>query len=109
MTASEVFDLLVSMVQGAGIGAVFLLVLFIGFCLVLGYVKLRPSGPRTLTVRSLDEALGTRSSTSRRTRPAAPPTSSPGPAGPSDVSATFRRLLHPAPAPPAETSSARTS
>lgn len=59
MTASEVFDLIVATVQGAGTGAVFLLVLFIGFCLVLGYVKLRPSGPRTLTVRSLDEALGT--------------------------------------------------
>ena len=39
-------------------GAVFLLVLFIGFCLALGFVKLRPSGPKTLTVRSLEEALG---------------------------------------------------
>lgn len=59
MTVSEAIDLLVATVQGAGTSAVFLLVLFIGFCLVLGYVKLRPSGPRTLTVRSLDEALGT--------------------------------------------------
>ena len=58
MSASDVFNLIVSTVQGAGIGAVFLLVLFIGFCLVLGFVKLRPSGPKTLTVRSLDEALG---------------------------------------------------
>jgi hypothetical protein len=59
VSAAEIVDLLVATVQGAGTGAVFLLVLFIGFCLVLGYVKLRPSGPRTLTVRSLDEALGT--------------------------------------------------
>ncbi|MDO8835936.1 MAG: hypothetical protein Q7V01_10075 [Vicinamibacterales bacterium] len=59
MTLSEVIDLLVATAQGAGTGAVFLLVLFIGFCVLLGYVKLRPSGPRTLTVRSLDEALGT--------------------------------------------------
>lgn len=58
MTPSEIYELLVATVQGAGVGAVFLLVLFIGFCLVLGFVKLRPSGPKTLTVRSLDEALG---------------------------------------------------
>ena len=58
MNASEVTSLLVSVVQGAGVPAVFLLVLFIGFCVLLGYAKLRPSGPKTLTVRSLDEALG---------------------------------------------------
>jgi len=59
VTAAEMLDLFAATVQGAGTGAVFLLVLFIGFCLALGYVKLRPSGPRTLTVRSLDESLGT--------------------------------------------------
>lgn len=58
MTPAEIYELLVATVQGTGVGAVFLLVLFIGFCLVLGFVKLRPSGPKTLTVRSLDEALG---------------------------------------------------
>ena len=59
MSASEVLNLIMATVQGSGTAAVFLLVLFIGLCLVLGYLKLRPSGPRTLTVRSLDEALGT--------------------------------------------------
>lgn len=58
MTASDVLNLLGSVVQGAGVSAVFLLVLFIGISVVIGYVKLRPSGPRSLTVRSLDEALG---------------------------------------------------
>ena len=59
MSASDIVNLLIATAQGAGVGAVFLLVLFIGFCVVLGLVKLRPSGPRTLTVRSLEEALGT--------------------------------------------------
>jgi hypothetical protein len=58
VTASDVLNLLGSVVQGAGVSAVFLLVLFIGISVVVGYVKLRPSGPSSLTVRSLDEALG---------------------------------------------------
>lgn len=58
MTPTEIYEAIVATIQGAGVGAVFLLVLFIGFCLALGFVKLRPSGPKTLTVRSLDEALG---------------------------------------------------
>ena len=58
MTPSELYGVIVAIVQGAGTGAVFLLVLFIGFCVALGFVKLRPSGPKSLTVRSLDEALG---------------------------------------------------
>ncbi len=60
MSVSDVVNLLGSVVQGAGVSAVFLLVLFIGASVLLGYVKLRPSGPRSLTVRSLDEALGDR-------------------------------------------------
>lgn len=58
MSATEIINLLVATVQGAGVGAVFLLVLFIGVCAGFGLFKLRPSGPRTLTVRSLDESLG---------------------------------------------------
>ncbi|MEW5983425.1 MAG: hypothetical protein AB1806_13810 [Acidobacteriota bacterium] len=58
MSASAISELIVAAVQGAGVGAVSLLVLFIGFCVALGFLKLRPSGPKTLTVRSLDEALG---------------------------------------------------
>ena len=58
MSATEIINLLAATVQGAGVGAVFLLVLFIGVCAGFGFVKLRPSGPRTLTVRSLDESLG---------------------------------------------------
>jgi hypothetical protein len=41
-----------------GASTVFLLVLLIGFCVALGFSKLRKGGGKTLTVRSLDESLG---------------------------------------------------
>ena len=40
------------------ISSVALLVLLVGFSLGLGFPKLRKSGNKTLTVRSLDERLG---------------------------------------------------
>ena len=46
-------------VQGLIATTVFLLALFIGFAVVFGFPKLRKSGAGTLTVRSLDERLGT--------------------------------------------------
>ena len=58
MTLAEVGALLVSTLQAAGVGAVAILVLMIGAALALDVFKLRRSGPATLTVRSLDEALG---------------------------------------------------
>lgn len=58
MTLAEVGALLVATVQAAGVGAVVILALMIGAALALDVFKLRPSGPRSLTVRSLDEALG---------------------------------------------------
>jgi hypothetical protein len=58
LSTAEIINLLVATIQGAGVGAVFLLILFIGVCAGFGFVKLRASGPRTLTVRSLDESLG---------------------------------------------------
>jgi len=58
MTLAEVASLLVATVQAAGIGAVVILALMIGAALALDVFKLRPSGRRSLTVRSLDEALG---------------------------------------------------
>jgi hypothetical protein len=58
MSIADVGALLVATVQAAGTGAVFILVLMIGASLALDVFKLRASGPRSLTVRSLDEALG---------------------------------------------------
>ena len=58
MSVAEVGTLLVATLQAVGVGAVVILVLMIGSSLGLDVFKLRPSGPKSLTVRSLDEALG---------------------------------------------------
>jgi hypothetical protein len=58
VSPSELVTLIAATVQGVGVGAVVLLVLFIGVSVVVGFAKLRASGPKTMTVRSLDEALG---------------------------------------------------
>jgi hypothetical protein len=58
VSPADIYGVVAALVQGAGVGAVVLLVLFIGVSVVVGFAKLRASGPRTMTVRSLDEALG---------------------------------------------------
>ena len=59
--------------QGLIATTVFLLALFVGFAVLLGFPKLRKSGGGTLTVRSLDERLG-------RTQEYLPPNAPRGPA-----------------------------
>jgi hypothetical protein len=58
MSVAEIGSLLVATLQGVGVAAVAILVLMIGVSLGLDVFKLRPGGRKTLTVRSLDEALG---------------------------------------------------
>ena len=58
MSLAAAGALLVATLQGAGVVAVVILVLMIGLSLALDVFKLRDSGPKSLTVRSLDEALG---------------------------------------------------
>jgi hypothetical protein len=67
-----------AVLTGFGASTLFLLALLIGFCVALGFSKLRKSGTKTLTVRSLDERLG-------RTQDYLPPTA---PRGPADQLAT---------------------
>jgi hypothetical protein len=57
VTAAEVMSLLVGLAQGLGVSTIFLLALFIGFCVVLGFPKLRPGGRKSRVVRSLDEMV----------------------------------------------------
>ncbi|MCX6543256.1 MAG: hypothetical protein NTV05_02455 [Acidobacteria bacterium] len=58
MSPSDLLNSLGALVQGTASGAVFVLLLLVGACLTLDLFKLRKSGPATMTVRSLDEALG---------------------------------------------------
>jgi hypothetical protein len=60
-----VIDFLVSLwpgvwrtLQALLVSSAVLLALFIGFCVLFSFPKLRPSGRRSRIVRSLDEALG---------------------------------------------------
>jgi hypothetical protein len=47
-----------SALAGLGASTIFLLAVFIGFCVILNLPKLRPSSPKSLVVRSLDERVG---------------------------------------------------
>jgi hypothetical protein len=45
--------------QVLAVSSIAVLVLFVGFCVLFNLPKLRPSGPHSRVVRSLDEAVGT--------------------------------------------------
>lgn len=80
---ASIWKLAIGALQGLTVSAVFVLALFIGFCVVLGFAKLRASGPKTLIVRSLDEVTG-------QGEPYLPPTA---PRGPIDQLAGSRRRM----------------
>ena len=56
----DLSTLIFGTVLGLTVSAIFLLGLFIGFCVVFGLPKLRPTTRKTLVVRSLDELVGDR-------------------------------------------------
>lgn len=58
MTLADLQALGVGFVKGFLGSTVFLLALFIGFCVVLGFPKLRPGGRQSRVIRSLDEVVG---------------------------------------------------
>jgi hypothetical protein len=58
MTGTDVWNLVLGLLQGATASAVFVLVLFIGFCVVVGFTKLkRTAGGNAMVVKSLDERI----------------------------------------------------
>jgi hypothetical protein len=58
MNPADVQTVIVEAMGGLGAAAVFVLALFIGFCVLVGLPKLRPSAGSSLVVRSLDERVG---------------------------------------------------
>ncbi len=58
MSLAAIGALLAATLQGAGGVAVVILVMMIGLSVGIDTLKLRASGPKSLTVRNLDEALG---------------------------------------------------
>jgi hypothetical protein len=54
---SDVQELVVGALQGLGASTVFVLVLFIGFCVVFGFTKLKKTTGHSPVVKSLEESL----------------------------------------------------
>jgi hypothetical protein len=75
MTPSEVVQLVIGTLQGLGLSSVFVLALFIGFCVVVGFTKLKKTaGGAAPVIKSLDERL------TRQPMTYLPPTAPRGPA-----------------------------
>ena len=75
MSLTDLQQLVIGAVQGLASSTVFVLVLFIGFCVVVGFTKLKKTaGGRAMVVKSLDERLSLRPMTYL------PPTAPRGPA-----------------------------
>ena len=55
---SDMMSVLLGLLQGLGFSTVFLLAVFLGFCVLVGFTKLRPIDKRSRVVRSLDDRLG---------------------------------------------------
>jgi len=61
VSATDVQQLAVGAIQGLASSTVFVLVLFIGFCVVVGFTKLKKtSGGAAKVVKSLDERISRR-------------------------------------------------
>jgi hypothetical protein len=58
VNGSDLQSLVLGTLQGLASSTVFVLVLFIGFCVVFGFTKLKKTaGGRTMVVKSLDEMI----------------------------------------------------
>ena len=59
MTTAEIISLAVGTLTGILTSSAFILALFLGFCIILGFPKLRPTaGRKSMVVRSLEERVG---------------------------------------------------
>jgi hypothetical protein len=58
VSAGDAQDLLFGTLQGLAFSTLFLLAAFIGFCIVAGFSKLRPTSARTMVIKSLEERVG---------------------------------------------------
>ncbi len=59
MTSADAIELAVGALTALGASTVFILALFLGFCIILGFPKLRPtSGRRSMVIKSLEETVG---------------------------------------------------
>ncbi len=57
MSAAEIQQIVLGAIEGLASSTVFILVLFIGFCTVFGFTKLKRTAGNAPVVKSLDEAV----------------------------------------------------
>ena len=57
MSPADIQDITIGALQGLGASTVFVLVLFIGFCVLIGFTKTKKSAGRGAVVKSLEEAV----------------------------------------------------
>lgn len=57
MTTADIWPLVTGAIQGLLSSTVFVLVLFIGFCVLVGFTKLKKTAGNARVVKSLDEAV----------------------------------------------------
>ena len=74
MSPAEIQPIVIGALEGFTSSAVFVLVLFIGFCVIFGFTKLKKTAGNTMVIKSLDEQL------SHQAFGYLPPTTARGPA-----------------------------
>ena len=72
--SADVVQIVMGFLQGFGLSTVFVLALFIGFCVIVGFTKTKQTAGNARVVKSLDEAV------SRRAVSYLPPNAPRGPA-----------------------------
>jgi len=57
MSPAEIQQLVIGTLEGLTSSAVFVLALFIGFCVVVGFTKLKKTAGNAMVIKSLDERV----------------------------------------------------
>jgi hypothetical protein len=59
VSSVDAINLIIGTLTGLGVSTAFVLALFLGFCIILGFPKLRPTtGRRSMVIKSLEERVG---------------------------------------------------
>ena len=74
MSPGDIQQIAIGALQGFGLSTVFVLALFIGFCIIVGFTKLKRTAGNARVIKSLDETI------THRPMAYFPPTTPRGPA-----------------------------
>ena len=57
MSPGDIQQIVIGALQGFGLSTVFVLALFIGFCIIVGFTKLKRTAGNAPVIKSLDESI----------------------------------------------------